>query len=94
MEYTIQHNAEQKQFYININGKVARLTYKISADSKTLDYYSTYVPGELRGKQIGNILVEFALDYAQQHHLKVIPTCPFVKLIVDRQGQYQHLLAV
>lgn len=87
----IQHNEQEKIFFVKIEDKIARLNYKF-ADEKTLDYYSTYVPPEFRGKNIGDKLVKFALDYAREHHYAVIPSCSFVAKIIERTKEYKDIV--
>jgi predicted GNAT family acetyltransferase len=93
MSLSVTHNIESNQFVATVDGKVSTLEYSISQDKQTLDYYSTYVPTELRGRQIGQDMVLFALNYAKEHRFKVKPTCPFVKRIVDLHPEFQSLLA-
>ena len=92
MALSIQHDRNQKKFFAIVDEKECLLSYSISPDQKTLDYYSTYVPQELRGRRIGEDIVKFALEYAKNNQLKVNPSCPFVKRIIDRHPQYRSLL--
>lgn len=93
MDFTIEHDKKEQQFYAVIQGKTAKLEYSAITDGSTLDYYSTFVPPELRGHQVGEKIVLFALKYAKDHHLKIIPTCPFVKRIVERHPEFKTLIA-
>lgn len=93
MQLNIQHYQNQKEFAAEINGKKAVLQYEILNSGKVLDYYHTFVPPELRGQKIGEQIVKFALDYARDNHLKVIPSCPFVQHFIDRHSDYQNLVA-
>lgn len=92
MQLNIKHDKENKKFVVNIEGKACVLDYDVLPDGKTLDYYSTFVPPELRGRHIGDDLVKYALDYATENHYHIIPSCPFVKLIIDRHPEYKVLL--
>jgi len=93
MNITIQHDSENKQFVAIVEGKAATLKYSASPDGKTLDYYSTFVPPELRGRHIGQDIVKFALDFAKENDYKIIPSCPFVKAFVDVHSEYSKLIA-
>lgn len=92
MEYNVQHNELKNQFFIDIEGKKSTLDYSKSIDGKTLDYRSTFVPSELRGHHIGEKLVIFALEYAKDNHFKVIPTCSFVKRVIDNHPEFLDLM--
>lgn len=85
----INHSKDTHQFVAIVEGKVSTLDYTVSDDGKVLDYYSTFVPKELRGRNIGQDLVKTALDYAKDNQLKIKPTCPFVKRIIDQHPEYK-----
>ena len=88
MELTITHDAVAQQFSAIVEGKQSFISYEISPDKKVLDFYSTFVPPELRGRHIGDTLVKHALEYAKDHQQKVIPSCPFVQHYIDRHPDY------
>ena len=92
MELTITHDEENQQFVVLIDDKLSTLKYSISSDGKTLDYYSTFVPPELRERHLGRDLVKFALDFALQNNYKVNPSCPFVSHYIHRHPEYKKVL--
>ncbi|MEJ2634581.1 MAG: GNAT family N-acetyltransferase [Calditrichia bacterium] len=57
-----------------------------------LNYFSTFVPEELRGEGIAAQLAESALNYARKHHYKIIPTCSYISLYIKRHEEYQDLV--
>ncbi len=89
----IVHDESARQFYTLQKNKKALLQYSIPEENRILDYSSTFVPPELRGQNIGHQLVVYALDYAAKHHFKVIPSCPFVRKIMEEDGKYRNLIA-
>lgn len=91
MDITVNHDEKKHIFYNVTDGKESVLRYK-QIEPTVLEYYSTFVPPELRGQQLGEKIVTYALDYARDHDLKIIPTCPFVKRIIERNPQYQKLI--
>lgn len=93
MELTIRHNKEKQEFIAIVDGKACVLNYSILPDAKTLDYYRTFVPDELRGQHIGDKIVIYALDYAKQNNHRIIPSCPFVELVIKRHPEYKTLIA-
>jgi len=88
----IQFDAQQKKFFVNVDANEAYLLFRQS-DSETIEYYSTYVPLQLRNRGIAAQMVEYALQYAQQRRLKVIPTCSYVDDYIQKRPQYQHLVS-
>lgn len=92
MGLSIQHQPLQRQFIVVVNQQTAHLKYHVCADEKILDYYHTYVPPALRGQNIGQKIVKFALDYAKENHLTVIPTCPFIRQYIEQHPEYKPLV--
>lgn len=93
MTLAIAHDKDRRQFIAIVEGNTATLKYSLFPDEKTLDYYSTHVPSELRGRQIGQELVKFALDFAADNGYQVIPTCSFVEQFIKRHPEYKKLVA-
>ncbi len=88
----VNHDAEQCVFSMNVDGHPATLSYRILDDS-TLEYYSTEVSEALRGRGVGGRLARYALDYADEHGYKVVPTCSFIAKFLERNKDYTHLRA-
>jgi uncharacterized protein len=87
----IRHDTAAKRFVLTRDGAEAVLDYR-EADATTLDYFHTFVPTSMRGGGIASILTEHALRHAQERHLKVIPTCPFVATYIERHPEFQPLV--
>ena len=85
MKLEIRHDPERGRFFASIGGEEATLVYTV-AGAKTLDFTSTYVPDALRHRNIGEAIVKHALAYAAANGYEVIPTCPFVKWVLGREG--------
>lgn len=82
----IRHDAEDRRFVTPTEHGEAVLTYD-RADERTLDYRSTVVPEPDRGRGIGERLVLHALDWARENDYRVIPSCPFVKRVLERHPE-------
>ena len=91
MDIEVKHDKKNKRFVAEIEGYEAYLSYNVFDDIIDLTY--AYTPPEIRGKGIAKIVVEYALNYAKANNLKVIPTCSYVKAIVERNDAYKNLLA-
>jgi predicted GNAT family acetyltransferase len=91
MNPEITHDEKNHKFYCTIEGKEAYLRYFMK-DANTIDFRSTYVPNELRGKGIAALIVEKALSFAQEKNLTVIPTCSYVHTFIDKNEKYKELI--
>ena len=91
MEIQTQHEPDSQRFVVRLDSGEATLEYE-HAGSKTLYYKSTFVPEEERDRGIGEQMVLDALDWARDHDYGVIPSCPFVKSVVERHKEYQGVV--
>lgn len=87
---TVRNNTAGNRFEIEVNGSLALLEYMRAGSNIT--YTHTEVPRELEGMGIGARLARFALEYARDNDLKVIPICPFVTGYLRRHPEYQPLV--
>ncbi|MGL5682708.1 MAG: GNAT family N-acetyltransferase [Marinifilaceae bacterium] len=90
METEVKHVENKNRFEVKYADYTAYLQYKLV--NNALDIVSTYVPSELRGNGIAANLVRAAMEYAKQHKLQIIPTCPYVDTFIRRYPQYKELL--
>ncbi len=70
---------------------IAEMTYtREGARKLVVDH--TEVDESLRGKGIGEQLVEEAVKYARENNLLIKPVCPFVKTILEKDEKYEDVL--
>ena len=86
MTLDIRHDPDRHRFFASIGGEEATLLYT-EAGAGTLDFTRAYVPDALRHQKIGEAIVKHALAYAAANGYEVIPTCPFVKWVMGREGK-------
>ncbi len=86
----VLNDKQSSRFVMTVNGYDVYLLY--AEDKETIDLYSTFTPQELRGQGLAEKVVRFALDYAKEKHLKIIPTCWYVKKFVDKHSEFQYLV--
>ena len=91
MNLEVKHDKGSERFVAEVEGHEAYLSYNVYDDIIDLSY--AYTPPELRGKGIAKIVVEYALKYAEENYLKVIPTCSYVQAFVERNNNCKDLLA-
>ena len=92
MEIRFEHDEKDRLFVAELEGKQATVSYEAAGEG-VLNFVSTYVPHVLRGRNLGTQVVRYALDWAREHNLKVIPSCWFVGSVVERHPEYRTILA-
>ena len=91
MTWKVIHNESDHRFEVNLrDGGLAQLA-STRRDS-SLDLAHTEVPRQWEGRGIAAELTCIALEYALQHRLSVIPSCPYVQVYLRRHPEYQTLV--
>ena len=93
MEQPIQvrHNAATCRYQAMVDGHLSVCEYEIKGGR--IIFTHTVVPPELRGRGMAEILVRAALADARQAGQKVVPQCSYVAKFIERNREYQDLLA-
>jgi len=78
----ISDNRARNRFELAIDGHTAFLAYERTTDSLTLLH--TEVPVELRGRHLGEALVEGALEIGRREGLRIAVVCPFARAYLRR----------
>lgn len=89
-ELTIRHDERGRRFYAAVDGDEAYLRYR-PAGAGRLDYVSTWVPQRHRGHGIGTRIVQHALDDAREQGYRVLPSCPFVRWVLEQHPEHHSL---
>jgi predicted GNAT family acetyltransferase len=92
IESQITLDEDAGRFEVPVEGAKAVLKFR-KIDDRTLDYTSTVVPPEARGRGIAGKLVRHALDWARNGGYQVVPTCSYVARWIERHPDYQDLSA-
>lgn len=93
MKVQLNESGERGRFFIEENDKnIAFMIYRNSgAREITIDH--TEVDSNRRGEGLGRDLVEAGVEYARRNKLKIVPTCPFAKKVIDDKPEFQDVLA-
>lgn len=86
----IRHDPAHHQFSVEYPEGKAVLDYE--QNDKTLNFYHTFVPPELRGKGIAEQITKAAFDYAEKNGFKVIPSCPYIARVVMKNDAWKKLV--
>ncbi|TEB14762.1 hypothetical protein Psfp_02622 [Pelotomaculum sp. FP] len=70
---------------------IIKFSYKVS-DIIVVD--STFVSDELRGQNVGKLLIQRVVDLAREENKKIIPHCSFVKAVFDKTKDYEDVVYI
>jgi uncharacterized protein len=88
---TVEHDETRHRFVVHLNGSDAELIYA-RPDADTMDLQHTGVPAGERGHGVAAALAAAAFDYARRHGLRVVPTCPFVRVWLERHPDQRDIV--
>ena len=78
----VSDNVAQRRFELKVDGHVAYLEYERTPNALTLIH--TEVPVEIRGRHIGDRLVEAALAIGRSEGRRIVVVCPFARAYMRR----------
>jgi uncharacterized protein len=87
----VLHNAPQARYEVTVEGYLSVCDYEL--EGKRMTFTHTVVPPELRGRGIAEQLVRAALADARAAGKQVVPACSYVAKFIERNKEYQDLLA-
>jgi predicted GNAT family acetyltransferase len=87
----VSQNSQAHRFEIREGDAVAFLQYADLPRARAIHLIHTEVPPSLQGRGYAGELARAALEYARQAHLRVIPSCPFVRSYIERHPEYADL---
>jgi len=91
----IQHIEKDRQgsFFIEEEDiQLAEMDYSLSPPD-TMIILHTEVDEALKGRSIGKKLLEHAVEYARVKNYKIIPLCPYVKSVFEKDpGIYKDVV--
>ena len=80
----VQDNERERRFETTVDGHLSFLRYDRTPGKLVLIH--TEVSPALRGRGVGNQLVETALATAKAEGRNVVPICPFVQAYMRKRG--------
>ena len=74
--YEILHQAEEGIFYVTLDeGQRAFMKYEKSQNAAEVDFFSTFVPDNHRGKGLAAQLVEHGFAWAEEQQFSIKTSC-------------------
>jgi len=83
-------NPATHRFEIELDGQTAFAEYSLVHGGVILPH--TVVPEAFEGKGIGGRLARYAMQYARDHQLKIIPLCPFMAAYMTKHPETHDLV--
>jgi uncharacterized protein len=91
MTNSVRDNGAAQRYEMDVEGRIAFITYRRSGDVVTLLHAD--VPHELSGRGVGSALTKGTLELARAQGDKVVPRCPFIVTYIKKHAEFQDLLA-
>jgi predicted GNAT family acetyltransferase len=85
----VYHDKTNSSFVIKIDDAFSYVSYNLNED--VMELYTTYTAPQLRGRGLAERVVRAALEFAKENNLKVIPSCSYVKVFLERNPEYKFL---
>jgi predicted GNAT family acetyltransferase len=73
------------------NERLATMYYRWRGNDRIIIEH-TEVSDKLKGKGIGKQLVDYAVAFARERTIKIIPLCPFAKSVFEKFKGYEDVL--
>ena len=80
------------RYVTTVNGHEAEMTYSRAGSTRIIIDH-TGVPRELGGMGVGKALILRAVEDARKDGIKIIPLCPFAKAQIEKNKDWQDVLA-
>ena len=90
-ELTVVHQPAQGKFDLVCGGQTKGYLDYSMTDADTLCINYVEVSPALRGKQMGNKLVDAAVEWARSNKHRVIATCGFARSVLNRTAKYSDV---
>jgi len=86
----VTNNREESRFEAEVGEHLAIISYTQNEDRIT--FIHTAVPQEISGHGVASKMAKYALEFAREEKLRVIPICPFVLSYIKHHPEYQELV--
>ena len=93
MQLNIQFDEQESKFFVIVDDKESAIHFE-KVSPNVFDLIHTYVPPSLRHQGVAAALVKYALTYAKEHHLKIIPTCGYVAHYLRANPEWNDIVAL
>lgn len=89
MDQNYKVTLDDNRFYIgDENHLIGEITFYDNNEGQLVVDH-TYVNPEYRGKNLGMILVNAVVKYAEEVNKQIIPLCPYVEKVFSRNSDFK-----
>lgn len=89
---SVTQDEKSGYFFIEVESRVeAKMTFVFAGTDKIIIDHTEVNEGN-NGKGYGKKLFLKAIEFARENHIKIIPTCPFVKSMFEKLPEYADVL--
>ncbi len=92
MTVTVQLDKTLRRYEIRVSGHLAGFT-EFTDRGSVRTFCRTSIDPEFAGSGLGSQLISAALDAERAARHQIRAKCPFVRRFIERQPQYEDLLA-
>lgn len=91
---SISHEEDESRgrYFVTVDGIEAELTYSRMGSTGNVIADHTGVPDALSGKGVGKALVTFMVEDARARGFRIVPLCPFVKAMFQRNPDWSDVM--
>lgn len=89
----VEHQNADHRYVITVDGEQAGFADYREVDSDTRNFNHTVINPQFRGQGLSGTLVQAALDDTRAAGKKIIPTCSAVEHFIQKNAEYQDLVA-
>jgi len=86
----IKHDKENHRFFLDINGELAKVNYRI--ENNIMYLVHSEVPFNLRGQGIGKVLVEKTFEKLTEEGFKANAVCSYIKAVASRSDKWKEII--
>ena len=79
------------RYTVQLDGHEAEMTYSRAGETRIIIDH-TGVPDALRGRGVGEAMVEQAVVDARAEGIKIIPLCPFAKAVLAKRPDWSDVV--
>lgn len=93
-EHNVTHQADNHHFIITVDGEQAGFAdYTPKSEGAIRDFNHTVIDDSFRGQGLAKELIRTALDETRDKGLLIYPTCSAVAGFVQKNPEYEDLVA-